>query len=859
MLLRPTIIGCSLLLAPGCGGEPGAPPDTQEPRACAEGYHADGDACMPEACGVGTWGDLPVDEASIYVDASADEGGDGSEGAPLRAIQPALDLAAERGGGLVAVAAGTYPEKPELHYQHAGIRLAGRCRDLVVIDASGEPSGQSGIFLDTRYGSAEISGISVVGASMTGIGLGTGNVRLVDVRVADSSDLGIEVYRGLPPAVAQLTLEGCVIERNRVAGLVASDPGTTLTVRETVVRDSRPGEQGRYGYGVLAYNGAAVLFERSELLGNTNAGVAAVDPGTTISMVDSVVEHTRVGGDGLFGIGVYVEADAELHVEDSRVSGSATTGILVQDGASLTMVGSDLSENVQLGLWVAGQDSWGRVSDSVIRDTRTSDESGVGYGVDAGRGASLTLERCEVARNGVVGAGAWGEGTSLTLVDTQVLDTLTSSDGYAGTGVSAWEGATVRVEGCAVEGSQGPGLIAEFEGSSMLVLDTVVRGSGEFGVQVTSGARFEAERCDVVGCRWVGVLGHDEGTALSLTDCSVQHTGLIGTDDGVGVAVWNGARLDMLGCELLDNLHAGVVLTNEGTVATVRDTTVAATGRTIGELGMTAVGLCAQQGARMLAERVTVQETQGPGLYTVDDESWLRCDDCSLPDNRFGGAVVVGDARLELESTTITGTLESVNLGGGVGVFAWEYEVMDPPSLELSDSVIHGNLVGAVYLDGEGSYEIRDSELSGSLGVEHGITARCGDGVYARDVAAWDGASGLLLEDNSITGNRGAGLFLDESWAALAGNDWAGNGPDLLVQGQACLEPLPAYAEAPDRIYCPEWDRPVCELDFRMNLGVADIDPVRLHSTGQVRVNTGRAGRHPRSMEQPELPSWSPR
>ena len=58
----------ALLLA--CSTDP-------EPLTCAEGELLDGDLCVPEVCGTGTWGDLETDGYTIYVDASADAGGDG--------------------------------------------------------------------------------------------------------------------------------------------------------------------------------------------------------------------------------------------------------------------------------------------------------------------------------------------------------------------------------------------------------------------------------------------------------------------------------------------------------------------------------------------------------------------------------------------------------------------------------------------------------------------------------------------------------------------------------------------------------------------------------------------------------------
>ncbi len=129
----------TLLLA--CQGGPG--PAT----ACPDGQIPDGTTCVPEACGTGTWGNLETADDTVYVDVTANAGGDGSKDAPFASIQDGLD--AQGRDGMVAVAAGTYVENLELTKDHSGIHLAGRCRDLVVVDGSGgsadeEPWGAMG-------------------------------------------------------------------------------------------------------------------------------------------------------------------------------------------------------------------------------------------------------------------------------------------------------------------------------------------------------------------------------------------------------------------------------------------------------------------------------------------------------------------------------------------------------------------------------------------------------------------------------------------------------------------------------------------------------------------------------------------
>ena len=103
----------SLLLS-ACGTDP-------EPVSCVQGELLDGDACVPEICGTGTWGELETGSDTIYVDGSAESGGDGSKDRPFTVIQEGLDV--QGTDGMVAVAAGTYVENLYMDSAHSGVLL----------------------------------------------------------------------------------------------------------------------------------------------------------------------------------------------------------------------------------------------------------------------------------------------------------------------------------------------------------------------------------------------------------------------------------------------------------------------------------------------------------------------------------------------------------------------------------------------------------------------------------------------------------------------------------------------------------------------------------------------------------------
>jgi len=167
-----------------------APPPDTEP-GCDTGYLDDDGECVPAACGTGTWGNLEVDESTVYVDIAAAEGGDGSEAAPFTSIQAGLDAAGDADGGMVAVAAGTYPEMLELGRGHDGVHLAGRCKELVIIDASVEDESTPGLSILAMGSEVEVSGVTVSGSRYAGVLVGSGTTTMRDSTVAGCEYFGI--------------------------------------------------------------------------------------------------------------------------------------------------------------------------------------------------------------------------------------------------------------------------------------------------------------------------------------------------------------------------------------------------------------------------------------------------------------------------------------------------------------------------------------------------------------------------------------------------------------------------------------------------------------------------------------------
>lgn len=207
-----------LLLLLACSPPPSTPPD-DSPDLCADGELRDGEVCVPAACGLGPWGDVAVDDATVYVDAGAAEGGDGSAAAPFPRVRDGLDLAASRGGAVVALAAGTYVENLRYGSEIDGVQLRGRCAELVILDGSGSED-EAALEVepeDARTPDLAISGLTVTGG-----------------------------YAGLRLARTRAHLADLVLDRNHFVGLLAYE-SAEVVLEDSDVRDTQPTARNTYG------------------------------------------------------------------------------------------------------------------------------------------------------------------------------------------------------------------------------------------------------------------------------------------------------------------------------------------------------------------------------------------------------------------------------------------------------------------------------------------------------------------------------------------------------------------------------------------------------------------------------------
>ncbi len=516
----------AVLILAGCDGRnqpccPQGPGDTGTGSTCGEGWNLDGDECVPQGCGVGTWGGLEVDTSTVYVDIAAAAGGDGSEGAPFTSIQAGLNAAGQAGGGMVAVARGSYSENLEIGTDHADVHLAGRCQELVVLDGVQLPTETPVIAVGSSGAAATLSGLTISGAGHYGISVSSGRVTLFDITIADSRNVGIFAYQsGI--MTTTLLAESCTIAGTRGLGIVADRTGTEVTIRDSTIRDTRPDEEGRYGYGAYADDGARLVLEHTFLHGNHVIGLVARDSRTTVIIRDSTIQDTQPDEDGQFGYGAYARNGARLMLEHTILHGNHTHGLVARD--------SDTRVSIR---------------DSTIEDTVPDEDGRYGYGVYAAEGSELLLERTTVDGNKGFGLFAVDSSTTVTLTDSTITNTTAIDDNDTAAGVVILYGAWLQADGLFAAANEGPGL---------LIYD--------------AGTAARCDHCLLEENRFAGAAAL-EGAALDLSNSLIQNN-VTNSEEGGGYGVYAATYDDtpptllLTGNIIEGNLRAGVWMLGEG-------------------------------------------------------------------------------------------------------------------------------------------------------------------------------------------------------------------------------------------------------------------------------------------------------
>jgi hypothetical protein len=415
------------------------------------------------------------------------------------------------------------------------------------LDAMGQHG--RGMQADTQ-GTIDASRVVVRGSAQCGVmSILTGVLHLRDavvrstVSVTSGHGDGLEVGDGSSADATRV-----VFDDNQEVGVLAFGSGGTAQLADVVVRNTRNGigSQVDAAFGVSASGGANVHLARALIERNGTAAVYVLDPGTTVTMESSVVRQTRGQSDGNAGYGIDVTARASLTatgvvldqnletgaaayenstltLTDSIVrstrrgpmaTGAAASGmgLLALTGATVVATRVRVEDNQDTGALVVGTGSQMSLLDSVVSGTTTSADGLFGRGVEADRGATLVVSRTDVVRNHDIGINVVHT-ASATISDTAISDTTSLPDGTSGWGLNVSQFASASLERTLVRSSVESGIFVSNENSAATLTDVVVesvtpsrRGIGS-GIFVSDAASASGVRVAVQNVSGAGIAG----------------------------------------------------------------------------------------------------------------------------------------------------------------------------------------------------------------------------------------------------------------------------------------------------------------------------------------------------------------
>ncbi len=472
------------------------------PAECASGEaHFPGEpGCRPigDACPSGDYATtVPSDGTTVYVNASAAAGGDGSIASPYAGLSevPWVSLAT---GTTVALARGTYPGAVALK---AGIQLVGTCVAETTLSGATGP----------------------VAAAVTVTSTGEpATVR--NVRITDATHRGALVDRG-----RSLSLEGVLVERTWGQAILAATPGTSLTLRDTVVRDTQS-DGSTSGRAVDVELGAHLDAQRLIIARNPRFAVYAGGAGTEVRLADVAIVDTL----------------------PSTADDTLGWGLSALEGAHVDARGVFLARNRDVAVVAEGPGSEMILEDVVVQDTEPRASDGTfGGAILVHRGARLEATRLVAARN-YAGVLASDDGTSVSLADAVIRDLLSTTGQTSGRAIEVAEGANLDASRVIVARSRNVAVLIDKAGSTATLTDVAVHDTqpssdARFGrgIEAEHGGQITASRVLVSGSHDVGLLGLGLGTRITVSNVVVRDTEARESDllFGYGVELASGAQL----------------------------------------------------------------------------------------------------------------------------------------------------------------------------------------------------------------------------------------------------------------------------------------------------------------------------
>jgi len=416
---------------------------------------------------------------------------------------------------------------------------------------------------------------------------------------------GINATEGCAVSVA-----GSLLEENRDVDLRVKHSGTEVEVSGSVIRKTLPDGNGEFGRGIEASKGCTVLVAGSLLEENRQIGLAVFDSGTEVEVSGSVIRKTLPDGNGEGGIGINAKEGCTVSVAGSLLeenrklglgvfhsgtevevfgsvirktlpdeNGELGRGINAAEGCAVSVVGSLLEENRDVGLAVFDSGTEVEVSGSVIRKTLPDGNGEGGIGIQAGEGCTVSVTGSLLEENRDVGLAVGHSGTAVEVFGSVIRKTLPDENGEFGRGIGAKEGCTVSVAGSLLEENRDVGLAVFGSGTEVEVSGSVIRktmpdneGMHGAGLVVDGGASGTVSWCHIEGNSTASIMAHgfSGGAAPTHSLLHVENSAVLKTKKGGfevpghgyevfgdGLFAGGGAELQLDSVVVMDNARTG--------------------------------------------------------------------------------------------------------------------------------------------------------------------------------------------------------------------------------------------------------------------------------------------------------------
>jgi hypothetical protein len=288
--------------------------------------------------------------------------------------------------------------------------------------------GARGTLTDLRVQDVGEAGVVVSSEAIVSV---TGATVRNAVGTADgAAGFGFVVITGGALTVVDADVSGAVAPAFAVQG-----DGTSLEVRDSVARENHGGANAEGG-GFLLLDGV-VLEDTSRW------GLAVYSASAEVH--DTTIRRIRREGDGVSAVGVAL-TESTLEASGLVIEDAQYVGLSILDHSAATL------------------------SDVVVRGTYSVVPEDRPAGVRVARDSVLIAEDLRIEGNEAVGLEVWD--ASIQLTDSQIVDTLSFGEGLLGRGLSIGGGAEVVAERVVVEGSQDVAVVVSEPATTLTLLDS---------------------------------------------------------------------------------------------------------------------------------------------------------------------------------------------------------------------------------------------------------------------------------------------------------------------------------------------------------------------------------------------------